>query len=229
MKKQKYYIKRNSVLKIISIHIPKTAGRSFYQVLKWAYGDKIDLPHNRDKYVIDGRFDESSIDFNKTEVLHGHFHFRHIEHLYQKYNPKIIVWLRNPVDRVISNYYYNISINLQKPWKKNADTRKNLTLIKFASRLQHQNAITKFIEEIKTEDIYFIGITERFDTDIKRLGKMLNWSNPIPKITENIGTDYYSNSKVPTQLKDINDKMRKQIRELNLDDVNLYETITAKQ
>ena len=77
---------------------------------------------------------------------------------------------------------------------------------------------------INKTTIYFIGITERFNTDINKLGEMLGWPNIIPEITENTGTKYYNNPDVPTQLKDITAKMRRQIRDLNIDDFNLYET-----
>lgn len=229
MKKQKYYIKRIFVLKIISIHIPKTAGRSFYQILKWAYENKIGLPQNKDKFVVDGSFIEDSFDFNKTEVLHDHFYFKNVFNLYQKYNPKIIVWLRNPVDRVISNYYYNVSMNLQKPWKKNANKRKDLSLIEYASKSNNQNSMLKFLDGINLDNIFFIGITERFNEDANKLGKMLHWQEPIPEFFINKGTDYYKNPKIPIQLSSISDKIRRQIRDMNLDDVYLYETITTKQ
>ncbi len=217
------------MLKIISIHIPKTAGRSFYQVLKWAYKGKIDYPHNRGKYLKDDKFDDSLIDLNREEVIHGHFCFRHVKHLYQRYNPKVIVWLRNPVDRVISNYYYNISTNLQKPWKERAQIRKELTLDEFITRPNRQNTMSNFLSGINPDDIFFIGITEQFDTDLIRLGKMLNWPKPIPEFARNIGTDSYKNTNILTQYGDITDKMRRQIRDLNLDDVELYEKIAGNR
>lgn len=216
------------MLEIISIHIPKTAGRSFYQVLKWAYGDQIDLPKNRDRFVVNGRFDEQSMDFSKTTVLHGHFQYRHIAHLHNKYDPKLIVWLRNPVDRVISNYFYNLNMNLEKPWKQMAAVRKELSLMEFASRPRQQNAMSDFLSGIPVEAFFFIGITERFDADINILGSMLEWPTPIPQSNENVGTNYYNNPKVPTQLADITESMRRQIRDFNREDVLLYEKIVSK-
>lgn len=213
------------MLKIISLHIPKTAGRSFYQILKWAYKEKIDLPHNRGKYVQEGTFNEKEIDFDQFEILHGHLFYRHIEHLHKKYNSKIVTWLRDPVDRVISNYYYNISMNLEKSWKRQAEQRKEMSLLEFAKRPQRRNVMSKTIEGIKAEDIFFIGITERFNDDIIKLGKLLEWPEDIPQITENKGTRYYNNPEIPTEYKQITDDMRMNIRELNFDDVNLYEKI----
>ncbi len=211
------------MLKLISIHIPKTAGRSFYQILKWAYGDSIGQPHNRGKHVINERFDESLINFDTTEVIHGHYYYRHIAHIHAENNPKVIVWLRSPVDRVISNYYYNINMNLQKPWKKYAKERKELTLLEFANRPGRQNTMSNFLSGIDPSELFFVGITERFDSDVKRLGQMLGWETPIPEIFENKGTDYYSNIDVPTKFEDISGDMRSVIKDLNAKDVELYE------
>ena len=223
LREQKSFIKRNSVLKLISIHIPKTAGRSFYQILSWAYNEKIGIPHNKDMYVVNGRFDESLADMDNVEVLHGHYRFKHIEHIYLKYNAKIVVWLRDPVDRVISNYYYNVNMNLLKPWKKRSELRKEMTLMEFASKPGQQNTMTQFLSGIVPENIFFIGITERFDLDVKKLGELLGWSGDIPQVMENKGTNYYENTEVPTKYDNITDNMRSKIRDLNMDDINLYE------
>ena len=38
------------MIELISIHVPKTGGQSFYQVLKQVYGDRLSISYRRRDY-----------------------------------------------------------------------------------------------------------------------------------------------------------------------------------
>lgn len=92
-------------LEMISIHIPKTAGTSFYAILQDIYGKSHSIEVKREQARANaGKFQR----FLQPEhrVLHGHFHFEEIQNLYDPERVKLVSWLREPVSRVISNYYF---------------------------------------------------------------------------------------------------------------------------
>ncbi len=210
------------MIDIFSIHIPKTAGRSFYQVLRWAYGEKVDIPRNMDKYVHDEKLDETC--FNKSiSVIHGHFYFNHIRYLFEKHNARIIAWLRDPVDRVISNYYYNMYVNKTISSKRNAAKRVNLDLLEFASRDKRRNVMSNYLCGIEPEKIFFRGFTESFEEDIQELGKRLDWQLPVPNFRINDGSGFIDDNDCFTQYSSIDENMREKIGQLNNKDVELYE------
>lgn len=209
-------------IKIISIHIPKTAGRSFYQVLKWFYGEKVDIPRNKDKHIKGGIFDPATI-APGMEVLHGHFAYNHIRHLHEQYGAKIITWLRDPVDRIISNYYYNIKMNQIKPWKSRSGIRTKMTLSDFARRPNQKNLMSRILEGISPGEIFFAGIVEQYEEHLRLLGKKLNWPHPIPEFHINQGSDNYNNTEAPTLYGNISSSMKEEIRQINREDLILYE------
>lgn len=214
--------RKDTVIKIISIHIPKTAGRSFYQALKWAYGDLADIPRNRDKHVKDGRFDTSLL-APGTEVLHGHFMYREIQHIHEEYDSKVIVWLRDPVARVISNYFYNIRMNQNKPWKSRSDIRTRLTLMDFARKPGQMNIMSRILEGVEVENLFFTGLVEHYTDHLEILAQKLGWPETAPQYHINPGTDNYANPDSPTQFTEITNEMKEEIREINLKDCKLYE------
>lgn len=209
-------------LKIISIHIPKTAGRSFYQVLKWVYNEKADIPRNRDKHVKDGIFYMEKIP-PETEILHGHFSYSHIKHLHKKYNPAIITWLRDPVARIISNYYYNVKMNQLKPWKSKSEIRTSLSLPEFARKPNQVNRMSKILDGIAPESLFFVGLVEYYQDHLEILAKKLDWPLPLPEFHINKGNENYSNPYAPTPHNEITESMKEEIRQINQKDLNLYE------
>ena len=94
-------ISKNESVEIISIHLPKTAGTSFLKSLKDNYGPRLLTTYNLpDIGIAYSQGSYSKIPFSKT-VLHGHFPgYTKLKYYYP--NAKIITWIRNPIDRVLS-------------------------------------------------------------------------------------------------------------------------------
>ena len=98
-------------LQLIGIHIKKTAGRSFRDLLRVQYPGgyyRMNIPPNLEDREGERRKLLNAIP-KKTQVIHGHFHYRDIEEIVRD-NPEVpvITWLREPVQRVISEYFFLI-------------------------------------------------------------------------------------------------------------------------
>lgn len=212
------------MVEVISLHIPKTAGKSFYKVLSKMYGNKLDTRIQRKDYFPE-TINISALANNIPEhitVMHGHLLYKHVKPIREKYNSKIITWLRDPVDRVISNYYFLMQTIRKKQRKIHQHHDKmDYTLMDYASMKSVQNRMTKYLSGIELEDLFFIGFLEYFDEDLKTLGKLLNWQVNIPNVFENNGSSYRKNPTCAT--KTVTDEMKERIRELNSLDVDLYQ------
>ena len=205
-------------LELISIHIPKTAGTSFYAILQDIYGKSHSIEVKREQARANtGKFQR----FLQPEhrVLHGHFHFEEIQNLYDPERVKLVSWLREPVSRVISNYYFfNRKVNEDpnhSEWH-----RRDESLEVYAHYEENRNRMTKFLKGIELEDLFFVGIQEHFEHDLRRLARLMNW--PEPRNREENTNRVYTSRFPP-----VSDELRAQIREWNQEDVALYERALA--
>ena len=138
---------------VISLHIPKTAGTSFRNILKSIYSEKdvvrFDINERNEVRLNENLYTGKSLP--SAKVIHGHFV---CETLYDNFqipdNVLLITWLRDPVARVISNYFY-----LEKRLKELLEEKKNnlnilskmqRTLIEYARAEVNRNRQSKFLK-----------------------------------------------------------------------------------
>lgn len=174
-----------SKVKLVSIHIPKTAGTSFIHSLKKQYGyqkvTRIDI--NDNKIRINKIPLSKAYVYKKISVIHGHYSIGLLNNqLHLPSNIPVITWLRDPVERVISNYYYlykRLDEELKEEKKElNILSKMRRSLIEYAQDERNCNRMSKFLKGIELKDFFFIGIVENYDKDIQELGRKLNWSTP---------------------------------------------------
>ena len=167
-------------LKIISVHIPKCAGTSFLNWLKDAFGQASVLQDYDDKPM-----DPSSIcnmdpvshkqkviqNFsqisNGKKVVHGHF-------LASKYDfiPNYkITFLRNPIERALSNYFYWMSVPVTNNKLHEYVVNNNLEWEDFVSLPIISKIYSGlFFENIDMKTFDFIGDCAIFEDELQRFG-----------------------------------------------------------
>lgn len=101
---------------LISLHLPKTAGVSFRRSLEAHYGstflkDYADYPINTPVYERSLAAVRASIDIAERGVegiacIHGHF--LPVKYLLLSLQQEVtfVTWMRNPVERLLSHYFY---------------------------------------------------------------------------------------------------------------------------
>jgi len=205
--------------KVISIHVPKTAGTTFKKVLRQIYHLEeifFDYPHRGDL-----RHNMLTKPKPGIKVIHGHFPGNKYDSKFPEYRK--IIWLRDPIKRLISLYFF------WKTWQILVESdaenlppvkESSLTFVEFAERREMANQIkSKFVQEQKLTDFYFVGIQEFFSEDLHELKVMLNWpeyeletqnSNPYPEYK--------------LLLKEVlsNQEIVKKISAINQEDIELY-------
>lgn len=210
------------MIKLISLHIAKTAGTAFYGLLGREYGNQLDPRFKRIHYFPDGverQLDHA--DFaSETNVVHGHLYFSHISRIYQQDHPRLICWLRQPVDRVISNYYFMQRAIYGRPDHPHA-FKKNYSLMDYAEDSIH-NKMCAYLEGVSLEKLDFVGFQENFQQDVIALAKLLNWQKPL--VIEAVNQRNYENDHLtyPTPFDQITPQMRLEIARINALDMALF-------
>lgn len=222
---------------LIFLHIPKAAGSTLLNIVRRQYNSsKI--------FSIDGRNPiESMKKFKQlpkhereaTPILMGHMYFGAHEFL-----PKpstYITMLRDPIERIISFYYYVLRNPDHNHY--NLITSKNLSLkdyIKSGIGKQLDNGQTRLLSGIDALDIEFgscseemlekaklnlekyfavVGIAEQFDESLLLIKSKLNWKKSILYAKDNV------TKKRPKKL-DISEVDLREIERFNEFDLELY-------
>lgn len=203
-------------LEVISYHIPKTAGCTFGGILEQVYGNQnIIHYYGEDSLITRGNCT------SQTKAIHGHFQARKYDEISLYY--KTIVWLRQPIIRLISLYCF---------WKTTPPSvgsinkihddliSNNLDILEFAKMTTVQNEMTAYFSGIDITEFSFVGIQEFFREDVEELRTIMNWPEfEIPMGNRNDDCSY------PEIVQTIlNDKpLVKQLEELNWQDMELYQ------
>ena len=216
------------MIKLVSIHIPKTAGSSFSQILRRAYGKEGLLraygmrgtPETIDMSLF------PDVNKRKIRVVHGHVRYSQVHKITRKNRAKLITWVRDPVKRVISNYYYSMYRIREGIARPEREAIRDYSLLEYANMEENKNMMSWFLEGTRPDDFFFIGFTENFEEDVEILGEKLKWprslkANPHKKD----GSAFIQNNDCKTQFNDISDAMREEIASLNQLDISLYEEV----
>lgn len=214
-------------VEMISIHIPKTGGRSFHYFLKQVFGDSIDNRYEKQHFFPNGnKYNKLS---NKiptgVNCIHGHLTISQVQHIINIDHPKVITWVRNPIDRVISNYYYFMKRIRDGDTPEKQHRKINFNLIEYASQIKRRNRMTEILKGMEIKDFFFIGIMEQFEQDIRILCNLMDWHQQIDVPHINNSTSFKLNNECATQYNDIDEAMRLEVAKLNEKDMILYAEI----
>lgn len=169
----------------IFVHIPKTAGSTLRSILRKQYSvDEICFGNNEE--MIEKLTSLKEEEIARIKCLHGHFHYG-IHQYIQKKQPLYYTMLRDPVEHVISEYYFI----LRKPNNMSHEKVKDMSFEEFVTSEEFMdrtsNRQTFFIsggqkdnlekakENIKNFSV--VGITEMFEESIFLISQELGWDD----------------------------------------------------
>ena len=186
----------------IHLHIPKTAGTTLRDIIQRQYrAEKIlMIPKLEESENILKEVSTSQI--NQLKLIQGHLKYGIHNHFHRR--AKYFAIIRDPINRVLSTYYYVLS---QKNNPQNLSTANNqMTIYDFVQsgvnpflingQTQLISGKTGYIDNpiIESEELFslakeniendflFLGITEMFDETILILKNMLGWHMPYYSI-----------------------------------------------
>jgi len=219
---------------LIFQHIPKTAGTSLADIITRQYLYKKVYTVTGDKKAAIEKFQSySSEKRNKYKMIRGHQAIKLID---SAYNPMILTMFRNPVDRVVSLYYfYKLNSNLvntplhkltekydigeffrqgiDKDWLEFSDGQyKSIEYVLKSGMFGREgNRSLNELKRIVGENFIF-GIQERFDESLLLFNSKLNWNHPI----------YYRKANVTPHERKYPSRLIDTISDRNQKDIELY-------
>lgn len=216
---------------IISIHLPKTAGTSFASSLEAYFGARllkdyaglgydckdITLLSQYEKYkkTLEAGLRLVDMDWSKVECVHGHIYAAQYLLLGQKLNAKFVTWMRNPVDRVISQYHF---------WEKNSNVpmselhrrviEENWSLERFCLGAELKNIYSEMLWGFPLEYFEFIGIAEFYNDEFAYFSRRYLGAEMKAQML-NVGDGKGQPYQIDSQL-------RKDIEAVHAQDMDLY-------
>jgi hypothetical protein len=229
---------------LLYVHVPKTGGTSLISILEAQFADHEVLPlHSpiQEEYF----WSFSQRELKSFRFVRGHYRVgpydRHIyKHVVQ--NPYCITMLRDPIERIISEYRH-ISRTSHHPLHKRLVSyekplRAFLTQPQFQGWIQDRVArqifgfypgwpwdpskprtisdeALRIFAKQRLEQFAVVGLTERFDESVQLLCYTFGWEVPseIPRL--NVATDSFSRGPV-------DDEIRRLLKEKTSLDHELY-------
>lgn len=201
--------------------MPKCGGSSFKELLKRRFPGKVltdnDNPihqsiDDRKKKVKRKRkwseFSQKYLNrYSLTKCIHGHFLPHKYDFLYDKDETLFVTWLRDPVERLGSHYYF--WQRTFKPWKSKPlhqkVIREDWSLEKFVFSEELRNLYSQFLWNFPIEKFDFIGIMEHYDEDLDYFGKNIlslnDFSVPQKNVNPNSSNKYFQDEKLIKDIK----------------------------
>jgi hypothetical protein len=219
-----------SAVELLSVHVPKTGGTAFRKVLEIVYGaDRIHTVYplatespaaerQNEKWLADS-LALSRLARDVPRVVHGHYQLT----WYSDRFPRAmkIAWLRHPVDRLASFYYMWREMEL---WPTSSPLQRavregRMDLLDFARSPATRDQVTsRFLGDPAARALAFLGVLERFEEDLSRLGTLLGWpALQAPRTNVNLSREYAERS--------LDEAVRSEIASLNPADMHLYEAV----
>ncbi|MDP5293841.1 hypothetical protein Q9290_16345 [Oceanimonas sp. CHS3-5] len=170
-------------MKLISLHLPKTAGSSFRTTLEEVFGERLLCDYGdrsiskprlqRHKEVLASALDVAEQGLSNYDCVHGHFLPLKYLSLADSEPCTFITWMRHPVERLISHYHFwqqTYDPELAAPHHKKVIEEK-WSLEQFCLSKQFRNIYSQYLWGFPLENFAFVGITEHYNDDLSYLSE----------------------------------------------------------
>jgi len=170
---------------LISLHMPKTAGSSFLLTLKTQFGEGLRKDYSdmsRIQQYLAGDLSPHEVigreivDFDTSPpptCIHGHFLPAKFLSGPSKCEMKFITWLRDPVERLFSHYYYfmrSFDPRTAGPlFRKIVEEKWSLETFCFSK--EYKNFYSKYLWNFTYDRFDFVGLTEFYEDDLRHFSR----------------------------------------------------------
>ncbi|MEM8805756.1 MAG: sulfotransferase family 2 domain-containing protein [Cyanobacteria bacterium P01_G01_bin.38] len=211
------------MVEIVSVHIPKTAGSAFGTLFLQKIYSKNQIYSDYNFASIQDSLHEIS---PQTKVVHGHFHANKYSSSFPK--AKMIVWLRNPVERLISHYFFWMN---QENFQDDpgglhaAFIKQKPSFYDFCHLNRIKNSISNgYLNGVDLKKFYFVGVQEFFGQDIQDLAGLMHVRLPrSAKRDQKLNTNRYPSYQKEKESILADKALIEEIKSVNYIDMKIYE------
>jgi len=231
------------MVELVFIHIPKTAGQTLKRHIATQYPKTAIVKAGRVNLALKRQSLRDLVN-RDTRVIMGHLLYREVEEFLDP-QTKVITFLREPVERALSHYYFMAAVEIPKQRKRRPFRLvwRRLNAVRLVSGSQFRglvslahnplqllkppsltdwlrepdslNVATRFLLGRPLDKLSFVGFQERFVEDLRRLARTLNWKPIDESLAVNVNADRKRRSEVPQEI-------CQQIWALNEEDIRMY-------
>ena len=181
---------------IISLHIHKCAGSSFLKYLGRSYGNHT-VSQVEQGFGCDTNIYTMLQNIKPTTgVFHGHIRTKPWFDLFSPEKNTYITWIREPLKRIISEYYYIHEYNYKKypRWEQYFQNKDNIPFEDYCFLPETQNFISDHFNVNGIYDLHkfkFVGVSDYFDKELLYLSRNVLRVNAdrVPVINKNKNID----------------------------------------
>jgi hypothetical protein len=148
-------------------------------------------------------------------IIHGHF--TAAKYVCRFPNAVYVTWLRDPVERVASNYFYWQRVHLPNDPLWEQVVGQKLDLEQFAQLPFARDVQYKHLAPLEVERFDFVGITEEYDRGLELFRRLI-----CPDARFDAVAVCNSNPNRSRKFYDLDPELRKKILKLNERDVHVY-------
>ncbi len=209
---------------IVSVHIPKTAGRSFQHDLAQTFGERLladygDWPelttpeataHNERRRAAMLAQAESIAD--RYDAIHGHFTTRKYANAFPV--TALVTIVRDPYQHAVSSYEQAVRlVGVPHPGHRRfKETR--MTLLDFIEAFPNHQSV--YLGGTPLEELAMIGLTERYARSVALFEAMFGITMPRAKVRRNVNPAKYGAAY------DIPPDVRRAVERYRVEDIALY-------
>jgi hypothetical protein len=212
---------------IISVHIPKTGGTTFVDILQKCAEEVLYLDYDyegpspialfRRGKRLTAPFESIMNDLESLpgrSVIHGHFQAKKYVSTFP--NAVYVTWLRDPVERIVSNYLYWQRSRLPGDRRWEQVNAQGISLEQFAQLKLARDNQQAYLYPLAVEDFDFVGITEEYDRSLELFRRLFCPDASFATIMRN------RNPNRQGEFYDLEPGQRKKILKLNELDTHTY-------
>lgn len=190
--------------RLLFCHVPKCAGMTVITVLKTMCGD-------RNVWIDDIKSDPP----NGIEIIAGHFRSFKYDDIFPDV-PKI-TFLRDPVERMISQFYFHKRSKFPTPraWWVDEVRKGKMDIVEYAK--YESNVLSHYVSKEQLPTFGLIGLQERFEESMELFFQKYNQGRRI------IADPYNKNLERKGPLYDLSDDVKKKLREAHEEDYEVYD------
>lgn len=215
---------------IVSVHIPKTAGRSFQHDLALAfgprlladYGDLVELgtaeahAHNERRRA--EMVANAAMIAERYDVIHGHFTARKYADVFP--DATLVTMMRNPYQHAMSSYEHALRSALHThPDIRRFHERRMSAVDVIETYPDHQ---TRYMDGVPLEAFALVGMTERYAQTAALFEAIIGTPMPRARLRRNV------NPRKPAESYEIPPEVRRAVDRRRAADVEMYRRVRER-